>query len=193
MLCNIILRFFKLILSTITALCFFSSSSSFPQTPTRYKPALATTLFHFSFFILHFFISSSPTVSHSSTHTFFQKLFFSTKNIKFCLQIHFNFLLSYRHKNTFFQTFHFYSPSSSFFSYLFPHCAHLNSPCIPPFPERETVQNAIRTNLSLHKCFVRYEDDFGSFWMVDDAEFMKRRHLSRGRPRKYGQTLNLGR
>jgi hypothetical protein len=47
------------------------------------------------------------------------------------------------------------------------------------------VQNAIRTNLSLHKCFVRYEDDFGSFWMVDDAEFMKRRHLSRGRPRKY--------
>ena len=46
-------------------------------------------------------------------------------------------------------------------------------------------QNAIRTNLSLHKCFVRYEDDFGSFWMVDDAEFIKRRHLSRGRPRKY--------
>ena len=60
-------------------------------------------------------------------------------------------------------------------------------------------QNAIRTNLSLHKCFVRYEDDFGSFWMVDDNEFMKRRHLSRGRPRKYeppspangdGETMN---
>lgn len=49
-------------------------------------------------------------------------------------------------------------------------------------------QNAIRTNLSLHKCFVRYEDDFGSFWMVDDAEFVKRRHLSRGRPRKYEPT-----
>ena len=48
--------------------------------------------------------------------------------------------------------------------------------------------NAIRTNLSLHKCFVRYEDDFGSFWMVDDAEFVKRRHLSRGRPRKYDPT-----
>ncbi|XP_058175562.1 forkhead box protein C1-like [Anopheles ziemanni] len=47
------------------------------------------------------------------------------------------------------------------------------------------VHNAIRTNLSLHKCFVRYEDDFGSFWMVDDHEFLKRRHLSRGRPRKY--------
>lgn len=47
------------------------------------------------------------------------------------------------------------------------------------------LKNAIRTNLSLHKCFVRYEDDFGSFWMVDDNEFIKRRHLSRGRPRKY--------
>ncbi|XP_062707476.1 forkhead box protein P4-like [Aedes albopictus] len=52
-------------------------------------------------------------------------------------------------------------------------------------------QNAIRTNLSLHKCFVRYEDDFGSFWMVDDNEFLKRRHLSRGRPRKYDITMSL--
>ena len=46
------------------------------------------------------------------------------------------------------------------------------------------LQNAIRTNLSLHKCFVRYEDDFGSYWTVDDDEFVRRRHLSRGRPRK---------
>ena len=53
------------------------------------------------------------------------------------------------------------------------------------FPFSVHLKNAIRTNLSLHKCFVRYEDDFGSFWMVDDAEFIKRRHLSRGRPRKY--------
>jgi hypothetical protein len=45
-------------------------------------------------------------------------------------------------------------------------------------------QNAIRTNLSLHKCFVRYEDDYGSVWLVDDVEFVSRRHLSRGRPRK---------
>ncbi|XP_037087425.1 forkhead box protein P4-like [Pollicipes pollicipes] len=51
-----------------------------------------------------------------------------------------------------------------------------------------TWKNAIRTNLSLHKCFVRYEDDFGSYWTVDDSEFIKRRHLSRGRPRK----LELG-
>ncbi|XP_059351948.1 forkhead box protein P2-like isoform X2 [Daphnia carinata] len=48
-----------------------------------------------------------------------------------------------------------------------------------------TWKNAIRTNLSLHKCFVRYEDDFGSYWMVDDAEFVRRRHLARGRPRKF--------
>ena len=53
---------------------------------------------------------------------------------------------------------------------------------------RISLQNAIRTNLSLHKCFVRYEDDFGSFWTVDDREFLKRRHLSRGRPRKYDPT-----
>ena len=44
---------------------------------------------------------------------------------------------------------------------------------------------------------MRYEDDFGSFWMVDDAEFIKRRHLSRGRPRKYepgpmGTTAQFG-
>jgi len=37
---------------------------------------------------------------------------------------------------------------------------------------------------------VRYEDDFGSFWMVDDREFVKRRHLSRGRPRKYEPPLS---
>ncbi|XP_074645960.1 forkhead box protein P1-like [Tubulanus polymorphus] len=51
-----------------------------------------------------------------------------------------------------------------------------------------TWKNAIRTNLSLHKCFVRYEDDFGSFWMVDDVEFVRRRHLTRGRPRKYHES-----
>lgn len=39
--------------------------------------------------------------------------------------------------------------------------------------------------MSLHKCFVRFEDDFGSYWTVDDEEFLKRRHLTRGRPRKY--------
>ena len=53
-------------------------------------------------------------------------------------------------------------------------------------PFNRYAQNAIRTNLSLHKCFVRFEDDFGSFWMVDDNEFVKRRHLNRGRPKRFG-------
>ena len=75
-------------------------------------------------------------------------------------------------------------PSFPFPFYLF--CALL----LRTPPSVCHVKNAIRTNLSLHKCFVRYEDDFGSFWMVDDAEFIKRRHLSRGRPRKYKWTLD---
>lgn len=56
----------------------------------------------------------------------------------------------------------------------------------------QSFQNAIRTNLSLHKCFVRYEDDYGSYWTVDDAEFLKRRHLTRGRPRKYSPAPRSG-
>ncbi|XP_026117410.1 forkhead box protein P1-B isoform X5 [Carassius auratus] len=48
-----------------------------------------------------------------------------------------------------------------------------------------TWKGAVRTNLSLHKCFVRVEDDFGSFWTVDDEEFKRGRHIQRGRPRKH--------
>uniref|UniRef100_A0A8D2CSM8 Forkhead box P1 n=1 Tax=Sciurus vulgaris TaxID=55149 RepID=A0A8D2CSM8_SCIVU len=48
-----------------------------------------------------------------------------------------------------------------------------------------TWKGAIRTNLSLHKCFVRVEDESGSFWTVDDEEFKRGRHSQRGRPRKY--------
>ncbi|KAL8212723.1 UNVERIFIED_CONTAM: Forkhead box protein P1 [Gekko kuhli] len=47
-----------------------------------------------------------------------------------------------------------------------------------------TWKGAIRTNLSLHKCFIRVEDEFGSFWTVDDEEFKRGRHIQRGRPRK---------
>ena len=47
------------------------------------------------------------------------------------------------------------------------------------------IQSAIRTNLSLHKCFRRCEDIMGSYWTVDDDEFVLGRHLKRGRPRKY--------
>nr|XP_015202683.1 PREDICTED: forkhead box protein P1 isoform X2 [Lepisosteus oculatus] len=48
-----------------------------------------------------------------------------------------------------------------------------------------TWKGAVRTNLSLHKCFIRVEDEFGSFWTVDDEEFKRGRHIQRGRPRKY--------
>ncbi|XP_033875808.1 forkhead box protein P1-like isoform X3 [Acipenser ruthenus] len=48
-----------------------------------------------------------------------------------------------------------------------------------------TWKGAIRTNLSLHKCFIRVEDEFGSFWTVDDEEFKRGRHIQRGRPRKH--------
>lgn len=70
------------------------------------------------------------------------------------------------------------------------HCPslHLHLAAYPPLPPFSLVwfsQGAIRTNLSLHKCFVRVEDEFGSFWTVDDEEFKRGRHIQRGRPRKY--------
>ncbi|KAL2299957.1 hypothetical protein Nmel_012813 [Mimus melanotis] len=81
-----------------------------------------------------------------------------------------------------------------------------------------TWKNAVRHNLSLHKCFVRVEnvkgavwtvdelefqkrrpqkisgveDEFGSFWTVDDEEFKRGRHIQRGRPRKYCPDENFG-
>uniref|UniRef100_A0A3Q3G0E3 Forkhead box P1b n=1 Tax=Labrus bergylta TaxID=56723 RepID=A0A3Q3G0E3_9LABR len=42
-----------------------------------------------------------------------------------------------------------------------------------------TWKGAIRTNLSLHKCFVRVEDEFGSFWTMD------------GHPRKNNADENI--
>lgn len=36
-------------------------------------------------------------------------------------------------------------------------------------------QNAIRHNLSLHKCFVRVESEKGAVWTVDEFEFRKKR------------------
>ncbi|CDW54635.1 FoxP protein [Trichuris trichiura] len=38
------------------------------------------------------------------------------------------------------------------------------------------LQNAVRHNLSLHKCFIRVENVKGAFWSVDEAEFYKRRN-----------------
>ncbi|XP_060788037.1 forkhead box protein P3a isoform X2 [Neoarius graeffei] len=38
-----------------------------------------------------------------------------------------------------------------------------------------TWKNAVRHNLSLHKCFVRADGGKGSVWTVDEAEFLRRR------------------
>ena len=37
-------------------------------------------------------------------------------------------------------------------------------------------QNAVRHNLSLHKCFSRVENVKGAVWTVDEVEFYRRRH-----------------
>lgn len=42
----------------------------------------------------------------------------------------------------------------------------------PPFLH---PQNAVRHNLSLHKCFVRVENVKGAVWTVDEREYQKRR------------------
>ncbi|PAA83960.1 hypothetical protein BOX15_Mlig023901g1 [Macrostomum lignano] len=42
-----------------------------------------------------------------------------------------------------------------------------------------TWKNAVRHNLSLHKCFMRVENVKGAVWTVDEAEFYRRR-LQRG-------------
>lgn len=50
-------------------------------------------------------------------------------------------------------------------------CVHWNggeSHSLPP-------QNAVRHNLSLHKCFVRVENVKGAVWTVDEREYQKRR------------------
>jgi len=36
-------------------------------------------------------------------------------------------------------------------------------------------QNAVRHNLSLHKCFMRVENVKGAVWTVDDNEYYRRR------------------
>lgn len=43
-----------------------------------------------------------------------------------------------------------------------------HAPCHHP-------QNAVRHNLSLHKCFVRVENVKGAVWTVDEREYQKRR------------------
>lgn len=40
---------------------------------------------------------------------------------------------------------------------------------------KSLFQNAVRHNLSLHKCFNRVENVKGAVWTVDEVEFYKRR------------------
>uniref|UniRef100_A0A4W2HBL8 Forkhead box P4 n=1 Tax=Bos indicus x Bos taurus TaxID=30522 RepID=A0A4W2HBL8_BOBOX len=42
-------------------------------------------------------------------------------------------------------------------------------------PVRLLLENAVRHNLSLHKCFVRVENVKGAVWTVDEREYQKRR------------------
>ncbi|CAL8379452.1 unnamed protein product [Boreogadus saida] len=52
---------------------------------------------------------------------------------------------------------------------------------VPKEAASEDQRGAVRTNLSLHRCFVRVEDGGGSWWTVDEEA---RPHVQRGRPRK---------
>lgn len=38
-----------------------------------------------------------------------------------------------------------------------------------------SIQNAVRHNLSLHKCFVRVEGGKGAVWTVDESEYQRRK------------------
>ena len=54
----------------------------------------------------------------------------------------------------------------------------------------KTFQNAIRHNLSLHKCFRRVENVKGSVWVVDEEEFQQRRFQSRPGSRRFSTESN---
>uniref|UniRef100_A0A0M3IIE1 Fork-head domain-containing protein n=1 Tax=Ascaris lumbricoides TaxID=6252 RepID=A0A0M3IIE1_ASCLU len=67
-----------------------------------------------------------------------------------------------------------------------------------PITNENYFQNAVRHNLSLHKCFARVEQNVkGAVWTVDDSEFYRRRpqraHASRSTPTtpKLENPLNL--
>ncbi|KAJ8257230.1 hypothetical protein GJAV_G00183310 [Gymnothorax javanicus] len=49
-----------------------------------------------------------------------------------------------------------------------------------------TWKNAVRHNLSLHRCFVRLEKGKGAVWTVDESEFQKRRG------QKFSRDLGMG-
>ncbi|XP_067881729.1 forkhead box protein P2-like isoform X1 [Heterodontus francisci] len=53
-----------------------------------------------------------------------------------------------------------------------------------------TWKNAVRHNLSLHKCFVRVENVKGAVWTVDEVEFQRRRGQKIGRLLEQDGTRN---
>ncbi|XP_047589072.1 forkhead box protein P4 isoform X6 [Lutra lutra] len=56
------------------------------------------------------------------------------------------------------------------------HEFYKNADVRPPFTYASLIrQNAVRHNLSLHKCFVRVENVKGAVWTVDEREYQKRR------------------
>lgn len=60
-------------------------------------------------------------------------------------------------------------------------------------------QNAVRHNLSLHKCFVRVENVKGAVWTVDEREYQKRRppkmtgYVGRARAGRPAPGVSVGR
>ncbi len=52
-------------------------------------------------------------------------------------------------------------------------CSHVKA--LPLISLSPFSQNAVRHNLSLHKCFVRVENVKGAVWTVDEVEYQKRR------------------
>lgn len=57
----------------------------------------------------------------------------------------------------------------------FPDRLSLDSQWANMSPRSSDPQNAVRHNLSLHKCFVRVENVKGAVWTVDEVEYQKRR------------------
>jgi len=52
------------------------------------------------------------------------------------------------------------------------------------------LQNAVRHNLSLHKCFMRVENVKGAVWTVDEMEYHRRRP-QRGTGARYSKSPKI--
>ncbi|KAI4803417.1 hypothetical protein KUCAC02_006966 [Chaenocephalus aceratus] len=68
-----------------------------------------------------------------------------------------------------------YSWFTRTFAYFRRNAADLEEPWALRSIKSWDFQNAVRHNLSLHKCFVRVENVKGAVWTVDEMEYQKRR------------------